>query len=66
MVKYLEEKHGCDPKSKDTNGDTPLNVAAFSGSIDILIYLIQARRLVINWGGSLIIKPGTIIIDKTT
>ena len=26
----------------------------------------QARRLVLNWGGSLIIKPGTIIIHNTT
>ena len=44
MVKYLVEKHGSDPKSKDTNGDTSLNVAAFSGSLDILIYLIEERK----------------------
>ena len=44
MVKYLVEKHRCDPKSKDTGGDTPLNVAAFSGSLDTLIYLIEERK----------------------
>ena len=27
---------------------------------------LQARRLVVNWGGSLFIKPGTLIIHNTT
>ena len=30
--------------NQKTNGDTPLNVAAFSGSLDILIYLIEERK----------------------
>ena len=44
MVKYLVEKHGCDPAGKDDDGDTPLNVAAFSGSLDILMYLIDEKK----------------------
>ena len=44
MVKYLVEKHGCDPLGKDDQGNTPLNVAAFSGSLDILMYLIEERN----------------------
>eukprot|EP00731_Ephydatia_muelleri_P038873 Em0959g1a len=44
MVKYLVEKHGCDPLVKDDHGDTPLNVAALSGSLDILMYLIEERK----------------------
>ena len=44
MVKYLVEKHGCEPLRKDDNGDTPLNVAGFSGSLDILMYLIKERK----------------------
>ena len=44
MVKYLVEKHGCDPFGKDDDGDTPLNVAAMSGSLDILMYLIEERK----------------------
>ena len=38
MAKYLVEKHGCDPSVKDEQGSTPLNVAAMSGSLDILMY----------------------------
>ena len=44
MVKYLVEKHGCDPAQKDDNGNTPLNVAACNGSLDILMYLIEERK----------------------
>ena len=44
MVKYLVEKHGCDPSVKDDKGSTPLHVAAFSGSLDILMYLIEERK----------------------
>ncbi|KAL5491465.1 hypothetical protein EMCRGX_G016755 [Ephydatia muelleri] len=44
MVKYLVEKHGCDPSGKDDDGDTPLNIVAFSGSLDILMYLIEERK----------------------
>ena len=40
MVKYLVEKHGCDPLGKDDNGDTPLNVAAFSGRLDMSVSII--------------------------
>ena len=29
---------------KDKNGDTALNVAAFSGHLDILIYLIEEKH----------------------
>ena len=43
-VKYLVEMHGCDPSARDDNGDTPLNVAAFSGSLNILMYLIEERK----------------------
>ena len=40
-------------------------------TIDSMVKLIpcwalQARRLVVNWGGSLFIKPGTIIVHNTT
>ena len=38
------EKHGCDPSGKDEHGNTPLHVAAFSGSLDILIYLIEEQK----------------------
>ena len=38
------EKHGCDPSVKDDKGSTPLHVAAFSGSLDILMYLIEERK----------------------
>ncbi|KAL5490967.1 hypothetical protein EMCRGX_G016178 [Ephydatia muelleri] len=44
IVKYLVEKHGCDPSGKDDNGDTPLNVAALSGRLDILMCLIDERK----------------------
>ena len=44
MVKYLVEKHGCDPSRKDDQGTTPLHVAAFLGSLDILMYLIEERK----------------------
>ena len=44
IMKYLVEKHGCDTSVKDDNGDTSLNVAAFSGGIDILMYLIEERK----------------------
>ena len=44
MVKYLVEKHGCDPLEKDDQGNTPLHVAAWSGSLDILVYLIEERQ----------------------
>ncbi|KAL5483958.1 hypothetical protein EMCRGX_G020379 [Ephydatia muelleri] len=43
IVKYLVEKHGCDPSVKDEKGYTPLHMAAFSGSLDILVYLIEQR-----------------------
>ena len=38
------ENDGYDPQLKDENGDTALNVAAFSGNLDILIYLIQEKH----------------------
>ena len=38
------EKHGYDPSGKDDNGDTPLNVAALSGRLDILMCLIDERK----------------------
>ena len=44
MVKYLVEKHGCDPSGKDDDGDTSLHLAAFSGSLNILMYLIEERK----------------------
>ena len=44
MVKYLVEKHGWDPLGKDDQGNTPLIVAALSGSLDILMYLIEERK----------------------
>ena len=44
MVKYLVEKQGCDPLGKDDQRNTPLNVAALSGSLDILMYLIEERK----------------------
>ena len=44
MAKYLVEKHGCDPSVKDEQGSTPLNMAALSGSLDILMYLIEERK----------------------
>eukprot|EP00731_Ephydatia_muelleri_P032399 Em0023g906a len=43
-VKFLVENDGYDPQLKDENGDTALNVAAFSGNLDILIYLIQEKH----------------------
>ena len=58
MVKYLVEKHGCDPFGKDEQRNTPLNVAAFSGSLDILTYLIEERKCspgcAGRWGRSLL------------
>ena len=44
MVKYLVEKHGCDPSGKDDDGDTPLHLAASSGKLDISMYLIEERK----------------------
>eukprot|EP00731_Ephydatia_muelleri_P024052 Em0016g323a len=44
MVKYLVEKHGCDPNTKDENGSNSVHMAALSGSIDILIYLIEEKE----------------------
>ena len=36
MVKYLVEKHGCNPSERDDDGNTPLNMAALSGSLKSL------------------------------
>ena len=44
IVKYLVEKHGCDPNGKDNEGNSPLNIAAFSGCFDILRYLIEVKN----------------------
>ena len=44
MVKYLVEKHRCDSSDTDDDGSTALNIAALSGSLDILMYLIEERR----------------------
>lgn len=41
VVKYLIEERDCDPNAKDTEGNTPLNVAAFSGCLEILKYFIE-------------------------
>ena len=38
------EKHQCDPNAKYENGNTALNVAAFSGSLNILKYFIEERN----------------------
>ena len=58
MVKYLVEKHGCDPNTKDENGSNSVHMAALSGSIDILIYLIEEiecdPRCLGLWGRSLL------------
>ena len=43
-AKYLLEERGCDPTQKDEQENTPLNVAASSGSLDILMYLIEERK----------------------
>ena len=38
------ENDGYDPQLKDESGDTALNLAACSGHLDILIYLIEERN----------------------
>ena len=43
-AKYLLEECGCDPLERDSNGNNVLNVAALSGSLDILMYLIEERK----------------------
>ena len=35
---------GCDPNGKDEQGNTPLNLAAAFGCLDMLIYLIEERK----------------------
>eukprot|EP00731_Ephydatia_muelleri_P013289 Em0007g599a len=58
VVKYLVEKHGCDPSVKDDKGNTAVNVAAYSPSLDILMYLIEERKCSPEcpgqWGRSLL------------
>lgn len=44
VVKYLIEKHACDPSEKDKEGNTPLHVSAFSGHLDILVYFIEEKN----------------------
>ena len=57
-AKRLVQKRGCDPAQKDKQGNTPLSVAALSGSLDILMYLIEKRKCSPGcpgqWGRSLL------------
>ena len=45
MVKYLVEKHGCDPTGKDDDGNTSLHLAAAFGSLEMVMYLIEDRKI---------------------
>ena len=41
MVKYLVNKHKCDPNIRGTKGRTPVHVASCIGNLNIVRYLIE-------------------------
>ena len=57
MVKYLVEEQRVDLNAKDEQGNTPLNVAAFSGSLSIMTYLIEERYCSLECPGRLCRTP---------
>eukprot|EP00731_Ephydatia_muelleri_P000587 Em0001g587a len=44
MVKYLVERHGCDPMCKDMNGYSPLFAAVEYDNFSVLKYFIEERK----------------------
>ena len=53
MVKYLIERHNCDPDRKDDDGYACLDVAGFQGSFKVLKNLIEERKCYPKYRGRL-------------
>ena len=46
VTKRLVEHHDCDPVISDNEGETPLHEACREGHLDVVLYLVNQKRIV--------------------